>query len=100
MWIGSGIQYNDNERLCVGLRLFWGQVGLEGELHCKDARHPVLAIRGAASVVGNDLDLGADTKALVISGPNAGGKTVVLKTAGLFALMVRHAIPIPVSLRE
>lgn len=46
-------------------------------------------------VVGNNIYLSENSTALVISGPNAGGKTIVLKTAGLFALMVRHAIPIP-----
>ncbi len=34
----------------------------------------------------------------MISGPNAGGKTIILKTAGLFALMVQYGIPIPARL--
>ena len=57
----------------------------------------MLAIRGTEAV-GNNLELGAKAAALVISGPNAGGKTVVLKTAGLFCLMVKYAIPLPVSI--
>jgi DNA mismatch repair protein MutS2 len=59
-----------------------------------DARHPVLILRGS-DPVGNTISLDSSAKALVISGPNAGGKTVVLKTAGLFALMARHGIPLP-----
>ena len=66
-------------------------------LRCEDARHPVLTLRGV-SPVGNSLELNNSVEAMVISGPNAGGKTVVLKTAGLFCLMIRHAIPIPVIL--
>lgn len=50
---------------------------------------------GGHGVVGNDIELSDASTALVISGPNAGGKTVVLKTCGLFALMAKHAIPVP-----
>ena len=56
------------------------------------ARHPLLALDGA-KVVPNDLAL-ASGHALVISGPNAGGKTVALKTMGLAALMMRAGLPI------
>ena len=41
------------------------------------------------------MKIGETSPALVISGPNAGGKTIVLKTAGLFALMALHGIPVP-----
>lgn len=57
------------------------------------ARHPLLVLSGA-EVVANDLVLEGG-QALVISGPNAGGKTVALKCLGLFAWMVRAGIPIP-----
>ena len=60
----------------------------------KQARHPVLCIRGL-EVIPNDLTLGGSHRALVLSGPNTGGKTVTLKTLGLAALMVRGALPFP-----
>ena len=57
------------------------------------ARHPLLILDGV-EVVPNDLSL-AGGAALVLSGPNAGGKTVALKTLGLAALMARAGLPIP-----
>ncbi|MEZ4219763.1 MAG: Smr/MutS family protein [Polyangiaceae bacterium] len=57
------------------------------------ARHPLLLIQGV-DVVPNDIALSSG-RALVISGPNAGGKTVALKCLGLAAWMVRAGIPIP-----
>jgi DNA mismatch repair protein MutS2 len=57
------------------------------------ARHPLLQLDGV-KVVPSDIDV-ASGSALVISGPNAGGKTVVLKTLGLCVLMIRAGLPIP-----
>lgn len=56
-------------------------------------RHPLLLIQGI-DVVPNDITLDAG-RALVVSGPNAGGKTVALKALGLAAWMVRAGIPVP-----
>jgi DNA mismatch repair protein MutS2 len=58
------------------------------------ARHPILVLQGE-EVVPNDLELGEDRRALVLSGPNTGGKTVSLKTLGLAALFARAALPFP-----
>ncbi len=69
------------------------------------ARHPLLAWtraqqqrRGeaASSVTPNDLRLDG-ARCLVISGPNAGGKTVALKTVGLICLLARAGVPVPVD---
>jgi DNA mismatch repair protein MutS2 len=57
------------------------------------ARHPLL--KGEA--VPLDVEIGRDYRILVITGPNAGGKTVALKTIGLLALMTQTGIPIPAS---
>ena len=59
----------------------------------KAARHPLLLAEGV-EVVANDLEMEGG-KALVLSGPNAGGKTVALKQMGLAALMVRAGLPVP-----
>ncbi|MFQ5863992.1 MAG: endonuclease MutS2 [bacterium] len=64
-----------------------------------DGKHPLLVLRktGRENVVPLDLTIGNVFNTLVITGPNAGGKTVALKTVGLFALMVQTGIPIPAS---
>jgi len=72
-----------------------------GQIHLREARHPLLVFRLRAdghpeAVVPLDLILGADNAwTLVLTGPNAGGKTVALKTVGLLALMAQAGLPIP-----
>jgi len=58
------------------------------------ARHPLLALsHPAADVVANDVALGGgQPPILIVSGPNAGGKTVLMKTVGLAALMARAGL--------
>lgn len=62
------------------------------------ARHPLLddhLRRQHGAIKPISLDMDANGRILVISGPNAGGKTVVLKTVGLLALMAQSGIPVP-----
>ncbi len=59
------------------------------------ARHPILALDGV-EVVPSDITVRAG-RVLVVSGPNAGGKTVALKTLGLAAVLLRMGMPIPAA---
>lgn len=68
------------------------------EISLVGARHPQL-LAGAHDVVANDIAIRAE-QVLVLSGPNAGGKTVNLKLLGLFAWMVRAGLPLPTDARS
>ncbi|HUQ20990.1 MAG TPA: endonuclease MutS2 [Gemmatimonadaceae bacterium] len=61
-----------------------------------NGRHPLLLAQGIP-VVAFDLTLERDERTLLISGPNTGGKTVLLKALGLFAALAQSGIPVPVG---
>ncbi|WP_022662930.1 endonuclease MutS2 [Paucidesulfovibrio longus] len=65
-------------------------------LRLTDARHPLLVLAGY-DVQSVDVVLRPGDRTLVISGGNAGGKTVTLKTVGLCAMMAYAALPVPVG---
>jgi len=68
------------------------------EIILKNAYHPLLIIRkGKKDIVPLTIKLGDDIKTVVVTGPNAGGKTVALKTIGVLSLMHMHGLHIPAS---
>jgi DNA mismatch repair protein MutS2 len=69
----------------------------------RDARHPLLEDvlrRQRKPIVPVSLGLEGDTRTLLISGPNSGGKTVTLKTVGLLGLMAQAGLPVPCAEAE
>jgi DNA mismatch repair protein MutS2 len=74
------------------------ELAAEGPLVLRDARHPILlSCTAPADLVPLDVTMGAPRRLLVITGPNTGGKTVVLKTLGLLALMAHCGVPVPAA---
>jgi DNA mismatch repair protein MutS2 len=90
--IGARARYSISVSGCAAA------VSNDGILDLKRALHPLLLVKHASQdVVPLTLTLGGDIHTLVITGPNAGGKTVALKTVGLLALMHLHGMHIPAA---
>ncbi|MCS7087046.1 MAG: endonuclease MutS2, partial [Bacteroidia bacterium] len=64
----------------------------------ENGRHPLLALKkGTNAVVPLNLRLDGQVRIVVVSGPNAGGKTVAMQTVGLLQLMLQSGFPVPVG---
>jgi len=83
-------------RLALDLKAVRPAVNNEGRVRLKNARHPLLVMKGHKTVP-NDVTLDKDRQILVISGPNTGGKSVLLTMLGLIAFMARAGMFIPVD---
>ena len=97
----------DSYGICVELNLYFAKANLaakqhastpqlsdDGVVYLKKARHPLL---DPHTVVPIDLTLGDGCQALIITGPNTGGKTVALKTVGLLCAMTMCGLLIPAA---
>lgn len=98
---------SDDYETCAELNLYFAKANLgakmrgcipaisdDGITDLKKARHPLIA---ADKVVPVDIKLGEDYQALIVTGPNTGGKTVILKTTGLLTAMAMCGLMIPAS---
>jgi DNA mismatch repair protein MutS2 len=86
---------------CVSPTLAAGSA--PARLLLEKARHPLLERRlreTGGQIMPLDLEITSDERQLVISGPNAGGKTVALKTAALLAMMAQAGLPVPAAAAE
>ena len=68
-----------------------------GKIDMREARNPILTLQKKDQVVPIHLRMGDGIRTLILSGANAGGKTVALETLGLLTLMVQSGLPIPVA---
>jgi DNA mismatch repair protein MutS2 len=84
-------------RLSVRLKAGQPLLNEEGRIEMREARNPLLTLQDEDRVVPIHLRMGDMNKVLIISGANAGGKTVALKTLGLLTLMAQSGLPIPVA---
>ena len=66
----------------------------QGLLDLVDARHPLLKVK---KVIPNNVSFGNGYKGIIVTGPNTGGKTVLLKTIGLLCLMIKYGLLIPAN---
>ncbi len=79
------------------------EISQEKKLYFRDAYHPVLFLNNKAKkqhTYPQTIELAQDNRIIVISGPNAGGKSITLKTIGLLQLMLQSGLLIPVHPRS
>jgi DNA mismatch repair protein MutS2 len=83
-------------KLCVLDGYTVPQIGALLPLRMRGARHPLMLRQPQVAVITPlEVSLGDPNRMLVVTGPNTGGKTVVLKTIGLLALMSQSGVPVP-----
>lgn len=85
---------NAKARLGKELKAVVPEISQANHVVFKQARHPLL---NPEKAVANDIVIGEEYQAIVITGPNTGGKTITLKTLGLLQLMGQAGLPIPVE---
>lgn len=84
-------------RLSISLRGSEPDLADEPIMRLYGARHPLLYLMHPDTTVPSDISLGSPHTCLVVSGANTGGKTVLLKTIGLCALLALHGLHLPAS---
>ncbi len=72
------------------------QLNVDNYINIKNGRHPLIG----KSAIPLNFVLGDKNRGLIITGPNTGGKTVVLKTVGLLTMMVQSGLHVPVANRS
>ncbi|MDR2018300.1 MAG: Smr/MutS family protein [Syntrophobacterales bacterium] len=73
------------------------EISVGGSLEIKQALNPFIVLSKRERAVPIDVIMGSDKKAMIISGPNAGGKTAALKTIGLLSVMAQAGLFIPAA---
>ena len=87
-------------RFCQNFHCVFPEVDADPVIKIENGRHPLLEMhlnKQGREIVPISVDLGNRNQILVISGPNAGGKTVALKTIGMLTLMALSGIPVPAT---
>lgn len=85
---------------CLAIKANLPEIKEGFELDVKEARHPLLYLQNKTlgkNTVPLSLRLNSKDRVIVISGPNAGGKTIALKTVGLLQMMLQSGLLIPVK---
>ncbi|NQU44374.1 hypothetical protein HQ520_13875, partial [bacterium] len=85
-------------RLAYRHSLHRPDIHADRSLRLVQAHHPLLYFQDPKRSMPMDMALDAENRALIITGPNTGGKTTALKTVGLLILMTQCAIPVPLGL--
>lgn len=87
-------------RMAIEQEAIEPRINSEGRFVLREARHPLLAEslrQSGGQVVPITFEMDAERRVMVVSGPNAGGKTVVLKTAGLLTMMAQAGLHVPAN---